>query len=423
MEIIALGLSHKTAAVDLRERLHVSEQELAKPLDLLGGCAEVFERMILSTCNRVEVYAVVADIARARDAIEEALASYHAIPRSLFRDRLYLHASLDAVRHVFRVASSLDSLVVGEPQILGQVKTAYTTARQREATGVILNTLLERALNVAKRVRTETGIGQAPVSISSAAVELARKIFGELSGRTVMVLGAGEMAELAVTHLLEEGARSIIVANRSHDRARGLAARFGGRAITFADAKAEMLGADIVLCSTGAPHIIFTQEDIQEVIHLRRQRPIFLIDIAVPRDIDPRANAIDNVYLYDIDDLQTVVADNLRQRQREGERAEAIIEREVTQFGDWLRSLEVVPTIVSLRKKIEAIREAELQKALDRLPDLPPEERQAITHLTEAIVNKILHHPLTELKRQSALTDGHVYVRALRRLFKLDDEA
>jgi len=423
MEILVVGLSHHTASIELRERLSIPEEDLGKPLDMLGDSADLVERMLLSTCNRVEAYAVTeGHVETAVEAIIDCLAAYRNVHRSEFADKLYTHVAADAVRHVFRVTSSLDSMVVGEPQILGQVKTAYSIAQAREATGIILNNLLEQAFHVAKRVRTETGIANSAVSVSSAAVELARKIFGDLSGRSVLIIGAGEMAELALRHLLDDGVRSILVANRSYDHAMALAQQYHGRAVTFDIVRQEMVGADIVISATSAPHVILKKEDIQTVIQQRRHRPIFLIDIADPRDIDPGCNEVDNVYLYNIDDLQSVVQANLTERKREAERAEAIIEREVSVYLHWLRSLDVVPTIVSLRQRIEEIRGAELQRALSRLTDLTPDQLEVITSMSHAMVNKILHQPMTELKRRAALQDGHLYTSVLRRLFGLEEK-
>jgi glutamyl-tRNA reductase len=423
MEILVVGLSHKTAPIELRERLNVPEQELPKPLEMMGEAADLVERMLVATCNRVEVYAVTEGaVPKAAEAITDCLSTYRNVEKAAFVDKLYLHTGAEAVRHVFRVASSLDSMVVGEPQILGQVKAAYSVAQAREATGIILNNLMEQAFHVAKRVRSETAIGSSAVSVSSAAVELARKIFGDLTGRSVLILGAGEMAELALRHLLDDGVRSVLVANRSYDRAVALARQFEGRAVTFESFRQEMVGADIVISATSAPHVILKKEDMQAVIHQRRHRPIFLIDIADPRDIDPTCNEVDNVYLYNIDHLQSVVEANLKERRREAERAEPIIEREVGVFLTWLRSLDVVPTIVSLRQRLEEIRGAELQKALGRMGDLTPDQREAITALSHAMVNKILHQPMTELKRRAALQDGHLYTNVLRRLFGLEEK-
>jgi glutamyl-tRNA reductase len=313
-------------------------------------------------------------------------------------------------------------MVLGEPQILGQVKSAYSIARAEQSTGIVLNNLLEQAFHVAKRVRTETGIASEPVSISSVAVDLARKIFGDLAGRTVLILGAGEMAELALRHLMDDGVQSILVANRTYERAVALAEQFRGRAVTYDSFQQEMLKADIVISATSAPHIILKKEDMQKIIQERRHRPIFLIDIADPRDIDAACNEVDNVYLYNIDDLQSVAAANQKERQREAERAVPIVEREVELFLAWLRGLDVVPTIVSLRNRMEEIREAELRKAMSRLGDLTPAQRETIASLTTAMVNKILHQPMSELRRRAVHQDGHMYTTVLRRLFGLEEK-
>ena len=423
MEILVVGLSHNTAPIELRERLNVPEQDLPKRLEMMGESTDLVERMLVATCNRVEVYAVSeGPVEGAVEGITDCLATYRNVPKTDFLDKLYTYTAGEAVRHVFRVASSLDSMVVGEPQILGQVKTAYSIAQAREATGIILNNLLEQAFHVAKRVRSETGIANSAVSVSSAAVELARKIFGDLTGRSVLILGAGEMAELALRHLLDDGVRSVLVANRSYDRAVALARQFHGRAVTFESFRQEMVGADIVISATSAPHVILKKEDMQAIIQQRRHRPIFLIDIADPRDIDPGCNEVDNVYLYNIDNLKSVVESNLKERRREAERAEVIIDREVGVYLTWLRSLDVVPTIVSLRRRVEQIRGTELQKVLGRMGDLTPEQREAITAMSHAMVNKILHQPMTELKRRAALQDGHLYTSVLRRLFGLEEK-
>jgi glutamyl-tRNA reductase len=423
MELFVLGLSHKTAPIDVRERLAVPERELPAALEALGDVPELAERMFFTTCNRAEVYGVAeGPLAKAVESTQARLERYRNLDSAALAGALYTYDGADAVRHVFRVASSLDSMVIGEPQILGQVKAAYTAARSQQATGIILNNLLEQAFHVAKRVRTETGIAAAAVSISSVAVELARKIFGDLEGRTVLILGAGEMAELALRHLVDDGVRSILVANRSHDRAVALAEQFQGRAVTFDTFHHEMLQADIVISSTSAPHLILKREDMQAIILERRHRPIFLIDIANPRDIDPGCNEVDNVYLYNIDDLQSVVSANLKERQREAERAEVIIEREVGVFQAWLRGLDVVPTIVSLRDRVEEIRTAELEKAMARMGDLTHEQRATIASMTTAMMNKILHQPMSELRRRAVHQDGHVYSAVLRRLFGLEEK-
>jgi glutamyl-tRNA reductase len=421
MAIVVLGLNHKTAPVEVRERLHIADKDLPDSLARLGALAETIEGLILSTCNRVEIYSVVPEGPAARAPLQGFLAAERGVPVEAFAEACYLHEGQEAVRHAFRVASSLDSLVVGEGQILAQVKAAYAAAARQAATGPILNALMERTLHVAKQVRTETGIGSVPVSVASVAVDLARRIFSDLAGRTVMILGAGEMAELALTHLKDEGIQTILVANRNHERAVELAGRVGGRAIKFDHARDVMIDADIVISSTAAPHVILGPDDMTEVVRRRHYRPIFLIDIAVPRDIDPRVNDLDNVYLYDIDDLQAEVAANLSSREREAVRAEAIVDREVGQFMRWLQSLDVVPTIISLRERFEGIRQAELEKALGRMGDLRADQREAVAALTASIINKLLHQPMTELKRQASSRDGHQYAAILRALFRLQE--
>ena len=422
MVILTVGLNHTTAPVEVRERLHIPEAQLPALLERLGQEATVFERLVLSTCNRVEVYAVTTEPEQARAAIPELLAEGTQTPLVLFQEKLYHHHQGEAVRHAFRVAASLDSLVLGESQILHQVKAAYQVAQAEAATGPILNTLMTRAFGVAKKVRTETGIGESPVSVPSAAIGLAKTIFGDLSGRRVLVLGAGEMAELAARHLQSEGVEAVLVAHRNFDRAAEMAAKLQGRAVRFDQIRDELRQADIVVSSTAAPHYLLHRADVEDLIRLRRNRPLFLIDIAVPRDIDPEVNQIDNVYLYDIDDLEGVVASHREARQREAAQAELLIEREVASFERWLKSLEVVPTLVTLRRRVEEIRETELEKALSRLQHLDPAQQEVVRALAHGIINKILHHPTIELKRQSINRDGLLYVNALRRLFGLRDE-
>lgn len=422
MEIVVVGLSHKTAPIEVRERLHIREGDLEGTLRALGRESPILERLILSTCNRVEVYAVAEEVRGARQSIEALLAARAQLPAAAFSGLLYLHTAAEAVRHAFRVAASLDSLVVGEPQILGQVKDAYQAAAGVGAVGPVLSALMERALRVGKRIRAETAIGASPVSVASVAIELARQIFGALAGRTVLLLGAGEMSEAAAQHLREEGVSAILVSNRHYERALDLAARLGGRAVRFDQFKEEVLSADIVIASTAAPHPILTRADVEQIIRARRQRPLFLIDIAVPRDIAADVNAIDNVYLYDIDDLEAVAAANRKLRKEEAVVAEGIVEREAEAFLGWLRSLEVVPTIQTLRERVEAMRDQELGRALHRLSDLTPEQQAIVRQLAHSIVNKILHHPMIELKRQSARRDGHITISALRRLFGLEEE-
>jgi len=419
MEIALIGLSHHTAPVEVRERLHFSEKDLPAALHALRERSEVAEAVIFSTCNRVEVLTRVEDGADALPLVADFLAEMRRIERGTFESCLYHHRQSDAMRHVFRLASSLDSMVVGEPQVLGQVKAAYATARAVGTVGGILDEVMTHAFAAAKRVRAETGVATAAVSVSYAAVELARKIFGTLEGKSVFLIGAGEMSELAAQHLMEGGAQAIFVANRTHARAQELAAKWSGHAIHYDDLLSHISQADIVISSTGAPVCIIRREQVQRFMAERQNRAMFFIDIAVPRDIDPELNTLDNVFLYNIDDLQQVVTANLRERQREAGRAEEIVERELDRLLLRLKTLELSPTIVALQDKLHGLREQELAKA--RLNGLTPEQRAAVEEMTRSLVNKILHMPLTQLKHLPQQPDGLRLVEFLRQTFRLKD--
>lgn len=423
MNIVVVGLSHKTAAVEIREKVAFAPNQMEKPLREVVALPDITEAVIVSTCNRVEIYATTHDIAGGMARLKRFLADYHHLPLETLEQHLYSHHGEEAIRHLFRVASSLDSMVVGEPQILGQIKTAYGYAAEYKSSGIILNRFLHKAFSVAKRVRTETRIASSAVSVSFAAVELARKIFGDLSDKTVLLIGAGEMCELAAKHFLNNGVRGVMVTNRTFERAVRLAEEFGGRAIQFEELFDQLHKADIILSSTGAPHFIIGPKDVDEVIRRRRQKPMFFIDIAVPRDIDPKVNDVQNVYLYDMDDLQGVVASNLEQRGKEAEKAEEIVNQEIGQFFKWLSSLEVTPTIVALRSKFDEIRRAELAKTLAGWKELPPDGEKRLEALTAAIINKLLHTPTSHLKQtgQGGRTD--LYIDALRNLFELETGA
>jgi glutamyl-tRNA reductase len=419
MAIIVVGLNHKTAPVAVRERLAISEPELAEPLKQFHAPA-IEEVVILSTCNRVEFYLQAHQAEAGVSECTEFMATYDALPASEFVPYLYQLHDAEAVRHLFQVAASLDSMVLGEPQILGQVKTAYFAARDAGRTGVILNQLFSRALNVAKAVRTETGIGDHAVSVSYAAVELAKKIFEHLQDQTVMVLGAGETSELAARHLIRQGVTTMYVVNRTAARAEKLAQALQAKAISWEAFPDYLLHTDIVLSSTGAPHPIIHKAMVQQVMRARKGRSMFFIDIAVPRDVDPAVNALDNVFLYDIDDLENVVEANRQERQREAMAAEELIWREVRHFQQWLATRDAVPTIVALRQRAEEIRLQELDKAFGKLGSLTDRERRAIETLAVGIVNKLLHTPTVNLKRASG--DGQVrdYVQFMQDLFELE---
>lgn len=420
MNIIVVGLSHKTASVDIREKVAFSPNSIEKPLQELVALDGIVEGIIVSTCNRVEIYATTRDIAGGIARIRRFLAEYHHLAYDLLEPHLYSYHGEEAIRHVFRVASSLDSMVVGEPQILGQIKTSYGYAAEYKSSGIILNRFLHKAFSVAKRVRTETKIASSAVSVSFAAVELAKKIFGTLADKTVLLIGAGEMCELAARHFLTNGAKGVMVTNRTFEKAQRLAEDFDGEAIPFDELFLHLHKADIVLTSTGAPHAIITPHDLEEVIRRRRMRPMFLIDIAVPRDIDPAVNDMDAVYLYDMDDLQQVVSANLEGRRQEADKAEAIIAEEIIQFYKWVATLEVTPTIVALRSHFDTLRRAELERTLANWKDAPPDVEKRLDALTSAFMNKLLHQPTTILKKAGQGNRTDLYLDALRALFDLE---
>lgn len=421
MDIILVGLSHNTAPVEIRERLSFSGEQLIAGILRLRDYEEILECVILSTCNRVEVYVTVEKpelgVARIKDFLH---ASQPDIPLEKITQHLYTHKNDGVVKHLFRVAASLDSMVIGEVQILGQVKDAFDCALLNKTTGVVLNKLFKKAIFTAKRVRTETRIGESAVSISFAAVELAKKIFSNLRSKTGMLIGAGEMGELAAQNLVNSGIKEIVVSNRNYDRALDLARSYNGRAARFEDFLQEMVNVDVVICSTGAPNYVIRYEDVQEMIHQRKNRPLFFIDISVPRNIDPEINKIGNVFLYDIDDLEAVVETNLKTRREEAEKGEQIIAEELGKFTQWFKSLEVVPTIIALKDKVEEIRRKELERTMGRLRSLSPEEVQIIDALTNTIINKILHNPLVALKLEAHSTNGLLYAEAVRKLFDLE---
>ena len=416
MNFQLIGVNHKTAPVEVRERLAVPDRQLPEALQRLLRVPGVGEGMILSTCNRVEV---LAQTINGSTDLRKFLAQYFRLEPASYESHLYEYRQHDAVRHVFRVASSLDSMIVGEPQILGQVKEAYATARAAGAVQSYLDLLLTRAFAVAKRVRTETAVGSSSISVASVAVELAGKIFGSLQGKHVCLVGAGKMSELAARHLLAQGAGPIFVANRTYDRAVSLAASFGGEVIRFDDLYNHCDRADIVITSTGAPVAIFRREHGELFLARRKNRPMFFIDIAVPRDVDPEMNKLDGIFVYDIDDLQDAVSTHVEGRKKEAERAESIIEAEVERFQARLQTLHLVPTIVSLQDQFETIRQAELDRARGRLGKLSPEQEAAIEALSRGIVNKILHTPIRSLKSAAAGPEMTTLIDSFRKIFDL----
>jgi len=422
-KLYLVGLNHRTAGVEIRESYALPECDPCK-LGLVVPDGPISEAVTLSTCNRVEILAV-ADADTPPEAVLQFWAEHCGGSPGALAPHVYIHEGLDAVRHLFTVASSLDSMVMGEPQILGQLKDAYRASVDYGSSKVVLNRLLHKAFTVAKRVRTETAIASSAVSISYAAVELAKKIFGDMGQNRAMLVGAGEMAELAAAHLVNAGIKEILVANRTFSRAQELAARFKGRAIKFEELTRVLPEVDIVISSTGATEAVIRARDVKPVLRERKNRPMFFIDIAVPRDIDPDVNALDNVYLYDIDDLKEVVEENLAQRRDEAVKAVAIIGEEVTAFSNWLESLELQPTIVDLLQRGDSIAQRELAKTLKRLgPNVSPETEEALHTLVLSVARKLYHEPIRYLKRRTQ-EEGRAqkFIDSTRRMFNLDSEA
>lgn len=425
-QIILVGLNHRTASVDVREKFALTNVENFEQ-GLLAACP-LREVLALSTCNRVEIL-VVADGERAAELdLADAVLRHWAVacegPIDSLRQHVYVHKGLDAVTHLFRVAASLDSMIMGEPQILGQLKKSYRNAVERGSAHVIINRLLHKSFSVAKRVRTETAIASSAVSISYAAVELAKKIFGELGGKTAMLVGAGEMAELAATHLLSAGIDKLFICNRTYARAQELARTMHGEAVFFEDMVERLPGVDIIISSTGSPSAIIRAKDIRGVLKKRRNRAMFFIDIAVPRDIDPDVNGLDNVYLYDIDDLKEVVEENMSARQHEAVKARSIVDLETEAFATWLKSLALQPTITDLLGRAEDVGQRELAKTLKRLGPVDDDTREALEVLVRSMAHKLLHEPICFLKRRTR-EEGSAerFIDVTRRIFNLDGDA
>jgi glutamyl-tRNA reductase len=422
-DILIVGVNHRTAPVHIRERLaYPNNGAVEAAVRRLLAEPGIEETVIVSTCNRVEVVACSGDAEIAAEQIERFLAAEQGVSREVFAPHLYRLQGREAVRHLFRVASSLDSMVVGEPQVLGQLKQSYAASAAAGASRTILHRCFHRAFAVAKRVRRETAIATRAVSVASAAVDLARSIFEDLQGCTAMLIGAGEMSVLTARHLLGHGVRSLLVTNRTFDRAVEVAREFTGTPVPFDQFDHYLHLADLVIGAAGTGEKLLSREAVQAVLRARKQAPMFLIDLAVPRSFDPAINELDNVYLYDIDDLQRITRTNQDERGREAQKAEAMIADAVEGFWEWLATLDVVPTIVALRQKVDAIRVGEVARTGGALQSLTPEQRQAVDQLTTAIVNKILHRPIIQLKQHQRGRSETFYVDAARRLFGLTDE-
>ena len=421
VNLILVGVNHKTTPVEIREKLAFTKGKIEESVDHLFNFPDIIEHTILSTCNRVEIYARANCQDSAIKSIKQFICDFHELSLVELEGHFYSYRNKEAVEHLFRVSSSLDSMILGEAQILGQVKEAYSLARDLRSTGLVLNQLFEKAFSIAKKVREETGIAERSVSISSAAVELAQKIFDDLENRTVMLVGTGEMAELAAKHLISYGVKTVYVTSRTYERAANLARMLNGSALDFEAFKNELHRADIVITSTSAPNFIIKKEIVEKAIHERKNKPIFFIDIAVPRDIEPDVNDLENVYLYDIDDLQVVVSANIKEREKEAENAMNFISQEVTKFNNWVGALDAVPTIVEIRKQAENIRKQEIEKTLKKISHLSEDDKELLRQMSSSMINKILHKPTIKLKQKTQSEDGHVYLKAIRHLFHLDD--
>lgn len=418
--ILVIGLNHGTAPVAIRERVTFPGDEEGKVTRKIADVDGVEEAVVLSTCNRAEIISLAEDTPVCQERIIQSVSDIHGVEPELIRPHLYIKQGSEAVRHVFRVAASLDSMVLGEPQILGQVKEAYRRATRAGATGPILNRLMHRAFFSAKRVRSETGIGLAAVSVAYVAVELAGKILGELRDKSVLLLGAGEMAELAARHLASHVEKPLVVVNRTFQTACCLASDFRGSALPMERLEEGLATADVAITSTGATDPLITFDRMKKVMRRRRFRPIFLIDIAIPRDIQPEVNDLDGVYLYNIDDLQAVVAENVGERRQEAMRGEAIVSEEEVKFLEWIKTLDAAPTIIAFRRRLESVRASELARLNGKLSRLDPQDRETVELITRSIINKIAHDPISFLKKAGTRPRGNVYLDIAQRMFNLD---
>jgi len=420
MSIVLVGVNHKSAPIEVRERLAFTEDACAAGLRSLVDGQIVREGLIVSTCNRVEVLTETSQLSDSTERVIQFLTRSDYLPGSFYETHLYTHTDDQAVRHLFRVTSSLDSMVVGEPQVLGQVRRAYSIALEAGTTGRVLNRLVHHAFRVAKRVRTETGIGANAVSISYMAVELGKKIFKSLKGQTALLIGAGEMAELSARHLVNAGVSRVLLANRTEEPAARLANELGGEAVSFDQLSSYLAEADIVICSTAAEHYVITEQMAREALNKRRNRPSFFIDISVPRNIDPAVGDIPNVFVFDIDDLESVISSNIREREREAKRAELIVESEIMKFQQALRALDIGPTLGALRQKLHDIARLELTNQRNRLGPLTAEQEQAVEALLMSTVNKISHPLLSHMRRSYDASDAET-IQAWRDIFGLED--
>lgn len=417
MNLHTIGLNHKSAPVEIREKLAFTESSIPIALSSFTQSFPSSEAVILSTCNRVEVYGSSPEDCLNKETMIDFFSAFHGLPKEKFSDHIYHYNNMDAVKHLFFVTSSLDSMVVGESQILSQVKEAYMTASSLEATGNVLNQLFQRALNVAKDIHTSTKISQGKVSISSVAVDFAEKIFKDFSDKTVFIIGAGEMCELVLKHLVNKGTKTVMVANRSYDRAKILADEYQGEALNYELLESYLPKADIIISSTAASHYVIHTDQIKKAIKIRRGNPMLLVDIAVPRDINPEIAKIDNVYMYNIDDLQVVVNKNMDHREKEFKQCQGIIDKEVSKFMAWVEELKIGPAIGQLRTHFHSIGKEELERLKPKLKDVAHDEWEQIVYTMERAINKILHRPAKVGKEHAKNGGGYQYVETLKNLF------
>jgi glutamyl-tRNA reductase len=420
--IVTIGMNHETAPVELRELFVLADHSTDAVMNEIRAIKDIKESLLLSTCNRFELLLTTEKGDDAKESVIGLLSRLSGIPRKELQPTLYVYENHEAIRHIFRVGSSLDSMVVGEPQILGQVKDAYRTAVIHKSSSVILNRLMHKTFSLAKKIRTETEIADSPVSISFAAVELAKKIFGDLKGKKALLIGAGEMAELAATYLLSNQINQLLIANRTFTKAVDLADQFRGTALSFDEIAQQLQEVDIVITSTASSGPVISERQVRETMKPRKNRPLFFIDIAVPRDVEPHVNRIENVFLYDIDDLKGIVDSNIDKRKTEAVKAERMVDEEVIKFTHWLKTLKVVPTIVALQDKCEKIRQIELKKTLSSLNGLSDRQKKDVESLTLSITKKILNNPILFLKRKQDRDSQNLYLDVTRKLFDLDSD-
>ncbi len=421
-QIIVTGLSHKTAPLEIREEFSIKDEAYKEVLSDLNSRESVLESLVLSTCNRTELYVVTNDYEKCINEINDSLLNYHNLEEKIINNHFYSYTNEQAVKHLLRVTSSLDSMVVGEPQILGQVKNSYNLSFKNDSTGIILNRLFQYAFFVAKKVRSKTSIGSLSVSISYLAVELSKRIFEDLSDRTILLVGTGEMAVLAAKNLINSGIKDLLIASRTYENAAVLSKELNGTAIKLEEIYYRLKDVDIVITATGSNNYIFKSEHVSQALKLRKNEPMFFIDIAVPRDVDPKVNDIPSVYLYDIDDMQGVLDNNISSRKESAREAESIVDNHGDKFINWLEGLKVLPTIVKLRERMESIKRSELERIFGKLDTLDDTQKESISNFVDRLIGKMLHEPITNLKRESSSSLGAIYSDTIQKLYNLDKE-